>query len=196
MTDSTAAGALIPADPPTEPLEGADLAQVLQQWVVGITGLDGTLVRPRWQQQPPAQPDIGTTWCAIGVLLESSEAGFPVITHDGDADGGLGRDHLRRHKTLDVLASFYGPLGPGYAQRLMDGAYIAQNSEPLLGTGLALISIGDMRQVPEPFQLQWLMRVDVPIRLRRVIDREYLVRNIIATEGDVVTPDVQVAWST
>lgn len=194
--DSSTGGALVPADPPAEPLDGEDLAQVLQRWIVGLTGLPGSLVRPRWQVQPPAQPEIMVNWAAIGVLSETAEAGFPIIYHDGAADSGLGRDHLRRHKTLEVLASFYGPRGPRYAQQVMDGAYIAQNSEVLSAAQLALIEVGTARAVPEPFQLQWLMRVDLTIRLRRVVDREYLVRNIVDAEGAIVTPDVQITWST
>jgi len=60
----------------TSPLMDAALDAVFQALVVGITGLPGTLVRPRWQPVPPTQPSVTTNWAAIGVTTNAADAGL------------------------------------------------------------------------------------------------------------------------
>lgn len=65
--DSSGFGFVQPNVTMPAPLAGTSLANFLQQMVSGITGIDQTLVRPRWQTEPPNRPAQATNWAAIGV---------------------------------------------------------------------------------------------------------------------------------
>ncbi len=166
----------------TQQPEGDPFTDILQEWLVGITGFTATLVRPRWQPTPPDQPTLDTDWCAVGIVSDAPEPGFPSIEHIGDGDGS---DLLRRHRVLDVLASFYGPHADYYASLAADNAYIGENNWRLEAVGASLISVDDLRVVPDLWQTQWVRRVDVPIRIRRAKQREYPVKNILSAAGSV-----------
>lgn len=197
---SATGGWLQPTGKITAPAEGDALDDLLQQAVVGITGLAGTLVRPRWQpvptQEPPA-PD--TNWCAIGVHDETPDDNAAVIHHgDGDAEdtdtGALagGWSETQRHSDLQVLASFYGAQALSYANILRDGLAIAQNRDMLRAGGLAFVSSGKAVAMPELVSNRWRRRFDVMIKFRRMVQRSYAVRNINEAVGEIVsdtTPD-------
>lgn len=159
-----------------------DLEDILQAVVVGITGLPGEMVRPRWQPKPPKQPEISQDWCAIGVMTTTPD-NTPAVIHDGSGDGS---STLRRHAGLDVLASFYGPNAGSYAALLADGLYIAQNREALMRDGLALIEVEAARNASDYVNTLWRRRIDLPIRLRRRIDRTYPVLNVKQGVGSIV----------
>ncbi|WP_217284496.1 phage neck terminator protein [Pseudomonas nitroreducens] len=76
---SASGGYLTPAGAPT-PADEA-LEDILQPMVVGITGLPGKMVRPRWQPGNPKQPEPNVNWCAIGVMHTKQDAN-PAIEHD------------------------------------------------------------------------------------------------------------------
>jgi hypothetical protein len=87
---------------PYAPLEDDDLDNAFQGLVVGITGLDQSLVRPRWQSNPPKQPEPTIDWCAIGVTSSQADT-FAVVQHlFGDDITAPAGDLLIRHETLDV----------------------------------------------------------------------------------------------
>lgn len=69
------------ASPPNqENLQDDVLTDLFQEVVVKVTNMDPTLVRPRWQPSPPAQPDVSVSWAAIGIA-ETRPDVFPSITH-------------------------------------------------------------------------------------------------------------------
>lgn len=188
---SATGGPLSPAASPA-PLEGKALLRFVQQWIVGITGLDGDMVRPRWQPEPPVIPDAGEAWASVGIGTRLADT-FPQIVHDGAADGGKGADKMQRQEALDVLASFYD-LGAGgeadlYASLLRDGMVIAQNREYLLKGGFDLAFSGDLIPAPVIIKTRWLYRVDLPFRLRRQINRTYPVQNLISAAGTIKALD-------
>lgn len=184
--NSSTGGYLAPAGSPA-PLEGQALNRFIQGWVVGITGLAGSMVRPRWQPEPADIPDAGDAWAAIGITERPSDT-FPYVGHDPAGGTGDGADNLQRHEMLGVLASFYdlgtNGLADYYASLLRDGAAIAQNRETLETSGFNLIDVGDMTTVPSLLKSRWLYRVDLPFRLRRAIARSYPVLNV---ETGIVT---------
>lgn len=178
--DSSSGGPLFPL-PNTPPvLEGQDFMRFLQQWLSGVSGLAGSMVRPRWQPEPANIPDAGTVWAAIGISDRASDD-YPTVIHHGDGDG---YDELLRHETLELLMSFYdlGTNGEAsfYATQTRDGLAIAQNLEPLELAGMNLISTEEIRNVPSLLKSRWLFRVDLPIVVRRCIQRFYPVRNILS----------------
>jgi hypothetical protein len=142
------------------------LASVLQQMIVGITGLPGTLVRPRWQPQPPTQPSVTTVWCAIGIT-SYTPYDYPQWTQD-DTSG-----ILHRYERLDALATFYGPQSASYAAALRDGLYVAQNHETLSAQGIKLRSVDETTHLGELINSQYVSRSDVPLSFVRFVERTY-----------------------
>lgn len=73
MTDSSTGGYLLPA--PLAPLPAnLTFKQFLQQVFVGVSGLPGDLVLPRWQTNPPKQPDLLTNWMALAATVSTPDA--------------------------------------------------------------------------------------------------------------------------
>lgn len=206
MNDSSTGGYLTPSVA-SPPLEDAELDALIQQMVVGITGLPGNMVRPRWQPVVPKQPEPSVNWCAIGVTTQDSDAG-PAIVHQADFVGNVvladgtqvaessgpvgygdinGRDTYIRHQDIEVLASFYGPNGKRYAQQLSDGLAIPQNREQLGVNDMAFVDAGAIRAVPEMVNQQWIRRYDMTVRLRRKITRTYAVLNLLSADVQTTT---------
>ena len=186
-TTSATGGYLVPAASPA-PLEGQSLDQFLQQVVVGITGLPGNLVRPRWQQTTPNLPAKGTDWAALGITDRDPDT-FAATVHTDDATGGY--DTLYRHESLQVLTSFYGPNAGSYAGILSDGLQLPQNLEVLTTNKMGLVSTGSPRQVPELIKNQWVRRFDLQVIINRQIVRAYPILTLLSADGTVVTDSGQ-----
>ena len=184
MNDSSTGGYLAPAVT-SPPLEDDALSAVFQQLIVGITGLPGPMVRPRWQPTVPKQPEPSVNWCALGVTALPPDAG-PAITHD---PGGDGTDIYVRHQTINVLATFYGPACGLNSQTLLDGLAIPQNLEQLKANDMQSVTEGDRRAAPEFVNQQWIRRYDVTLVFRRKITRTYAVRNLNSASASVQTPN-------
>lgn len=176
--------------PSSGPLEGQALLRFIQQWVVGITGLDGTLVRPRWQPEPPNIPTAGEAWAAVGIALRPADS-YAYASSRPD-----GSWLVQRHELLHVLASFYdlgyGGLADEYASRLREGAQVPQNLEPLLAAQMGLGWTGDLTAVPSLLKKRWLYRVDLPVVIRRCIERIYPVLSLASAEGTLRVTDAPV----
>jgi hypothetical protein len=176
--DSSERGFLQPVAP-VLPLDDDALEDFLQQWMAGVAGVDGTMVRHRWQPEPPNIPDFGTDWVAIGITRVVTET-FPWI---GGNDPLY--DQMQRHQTIDVMASFYGPHSASIAGRLRDGLFVSQNREILLLNEMGLVEVGEQRRAPDLIKNQWVDREDLTVTVRRRIVRQYPVRNIIEAHGVV-----------
>lgn len=171
------------------PLEGVALQNFLQEVMVGITGIDGTLIRPRWQAEPPDIPAAGTVWCSFGITSRIKDT-FAYTKHaPGNAD--VGTDVLQRQEELHIMASFYdlGSQGQAdlYAELLADGFQIAQNREVLQSQGFAFVSSGELTPMPVLLKERWQYRVDVELVIRRQIDRTYNVLNLESAQIQIDT---------
>lgn len=185
MANTSATGGYLAPTAPVPPEDDA-LDDLLQELVAGVTGLPGAMVRPRWQTTVPKQPEPSENWCAIGVNRQANDAS-PAIQHDGDGDGG---DDYIRHQEIDLLCSFYGPAGKGYAQRLADGMSIPQNSEQLAVNGMKFVRASDIQPAPALINQQWNRRYDLTLTLRRKITRTYPVLNLLSAEVQSTTDSV------
>jgi len=150
--------------------------------VVGITGLPGPMVRPRWQPKPPRQPEPSVNWCAVGAG-DIKTISNPAIDHDGSDDG---HDQYQMHEEFEVLCMFYGPQAQAYASILRDGIFIPQNREAVKAQGMGLINASEIRPVPELVNQQWVRRYDFFIRMRRQVVRVYPVLNILSADPQIV----------
>lgn len=176
MANTSATGGYVQPVSTVTPEEDLPLDVILQGMVAGITGLDGAMVRPRWQPVQPRVPEADVTWCALGVTLIRPDDNA-AITHDPTGDGA---DNLVRHEDIELLATFYGPQAAMRAAMLRDGLQIAQNREALTASGIGFVTAGDLRAVPELVNQQWIRRQDLPITLRRIVRRTYPVLNILS----------------
>ncbi|MFL9943733.1 phage neck terminator protein [Paraburkholderia graminis] len=183
--DSGTGGYLSPAVA-SPPLEDDALTAIFQQMIVGITALPGNMVRPRWQPNPPKQPEPTVNWCALGVSVQTPDDG-PAIVHNGT---GNGSDTYIRHEQIDVLASFYGPNAMQNAQLLSDGLAIPQNLEQLKASDMNSVDTGQIRAAPDLINEQWVRRFDIQLTFRRKITRTYAVLNILTAQGTVQTDKV------
>ncbi len=177
--DSSTGGVLTPTSTP--PAGDASLDAILQQMVVALTGLDGSLVRPRWQPTVPKQPEPGTNWCAMGIATITPDAN-PVIVHDPS-----GADVLYRHEKIEVQLSFYGAQAQQYAAQCRDGFWIPQNNETLQANLMAFMGAELLRSVPELVNQQWVRRYDFTVWLRRQVVRTYSVLNIASATVTIRT---------
>lgn len=176
--DSSTGGFLAPAEA-LAPVEDDELQKIFQNTVVGITGIAGSLVRPRWQPGNPVHPEPLVNWCAIGVTVSEPDAG-PVLEHLSEGEGS---DRYVRHEDIQLATTFYGPAARAGATRLRDGLAIPQNVQELLAFHeIAFVECGPIRAVPEPYNNQWIRRQDMVIRFRRKVTRIYAVRNIVAAD--------------
>jgi hypothetical protein len=184
--DSSQAGYLQPnPTAPTAPLDGQALENYLQQFVAGVASLDSTLVRPRWQPEPPTIPDFDVTWVAVGTTRKKPIGLYGAVIHN-PADPGS--DLMQRHEDIDVLCSFYGPEAEAYANNLSNGVMVDQNRAELRRVGLAFVEISQGVRIPELIKNQWLDRVDKMIYLRRIVQRVYPILNVLESQG-TVKPD-------
>lgn len=182
MTNTSATGGyLSPIGSPAD--EDDALAALFQSACAGITGLSGDLVRPRWQVNPPKQPEPSTTWAAIGVTTTTPDFGPCTEASDMTATAS-------RHELIEVLCSFYGPGAQASATRWRDGLAIPQNGDTLRSSGIVFVSCGPSVPAPELVNQQWVRRFDVATTFRRKISNTY---NILTFQsGDVsINTDTQ-----
>jgi hypothetical protein len=179
MNGSDTVGYLTPTTPPE--IEDLALDEFLQSLVVGITGLAGSLVRPRWQPVQLPQPPQAATWAAIGVIDERDQ-GASVIHFDL----GNGYDEETHHVLIEVMVSFYGPSSRGLANLFRDGLNIAQNREQLQLNDMGLVDVDRAVNAPEIVNEVWRQRVDVTFRLRMARISRYAVLNLLSAQGEIV----------
>lgn len=178
MNTSATGGYLTPTDIPLP--GGLTLDQFIQQIIAGITGIAGEFVRPRFQQQPPIQPDIDKDWVAVGITTTPVEGNSYQKQNNTTAT-------LSRWETLEVLCSFYGPNSLVNATILRDGFQIAQNRD-VLKTGLInFTDSSDIQRAPNLTNERWFDRQDITINLLREVQRTYAILPLVSAQGNIET---------
>lgn len=193
MSENTSAtgGFLTPeGDAAPQPLADEALVDFLQETVAGVLGIDSSLVRPRWQPEPPNLPQSNTSWVAMGITLILSDWDA-AVAHEGDENAGNGETTLLRQQTINVLCSCFGPKAQSYADTLRDGLQISQNREALIRNGFDFIGTEDAVSVPSLVKEKWLLRLDVLVVFTRQIQRVYRVLNIESAAGTIDAGQVQ-----
>lgn len=159
----------------TQPASGDALEDLLQATMVGVTGLDPTLVRPRWQPEPPNMPGFDKNWCAFGITNKRSDTyAYMKMLADGLTC------QLERDQWLTTTASFYGPQADAYMELFKDGIQIPWNREALFAQGIKLIEVRDGTRLPALMKEKWVNRYDVQAVFARRINRTYAVTSILS----------------
>lgn len=194
MSNTSATGGyLLPSS--TTPLPGGlNLSQFIQTVLVGISGLTGTLVRPRWQINPPKQPNIEVNWLAYAVLqYQPNDNAYVWIDEDENTVS-------QRHEELKIPCAFYGPDAAEYAGIVRDGFQIQQNLEALTLANMGYISTGQMIHVPDLVNERWVERIEMEVNLRREIQRVYPILPLVSARGTIHTvlgdDDYSFEWQT
>jgi hypothetical protein len=186
---SNVAGYLLPANTPA-PLEDDALDDFLGDVVAGITGLDrDTLVRPRWQPDPPNMPDRSVTWAAVGVVDHDPD----TYAYTGLLADGTSQD-LIRHETLTIVVTFYGPNSGTVGTQFRDGLMVDQNREALMTAGFGLIDTSGPTKAPELIKEQWYQRSDITWMTRREIRRNYPILSLLSAHGTIYTDHLTVPF--
>lgn len=175
MNNSLTAGYLTPT---TEALPGGlSLEDFIHGVIVGLTGLDKKLVRPRYQNDPTKQPPEPTiNWCSFS---------FNVLTPDNNAyvEGGENDSSLQRNNDLQLFCSFYGNLGFEFASIFSDGFQITQNRDKLTQAKIGYTGVSQSTYVPELINNRWFPRTDITVFLKRQVTRKYNVESFLSAEG-------------
>lgn len=171
--DTTASGYLVPT---ASPVYDDSLDDLLHDAIMGISGIsDGTLIRPRWQPEPPNQPAFDTNWVAFGIVRTQPD----VFSYEGHDALGLGTSVVERDELLYVLHSFYGPDGAKYREQYRTGLQLSQNRDALRAAGIGVVEVQESVNVPALFKERWVRRTDVTIVFRRRVGWAYNVRNVL-----------------
>lgn len=196
MTNSASGGYLKPAgngSTPPFPKE-LTLSQFIQTVLVGVSGVVGSLVRPKWQIQPPQQPDIDVNWIGFGINVLSPDT-YGYVGMDAN-----GVTTSQRQEAIEVGLSLYGPDWPDIAGLIVDGFQITQNLEALRSVNMGFVETTPPRQVPDLVNERWVPRGEMSVILRRQITRTYPIVSIVSASGSVNTvlgnEDYLLDWST
>jgi len=186
MSTSATGGYLIPSA--TNAKEDETLRVFFQQMVAGITGIDGTMVRPRWQAEPPNMPQFGSDWAAIGVTKRVRDTNA-YVTHRNTIDengNNIISDYVYRNEIMDVLCSFYGPNCEAKSELLAMGLEVDQNREIMQLSGFGLVCVEDAVMMADFFNNREVTRIDLPFQMRRAQLYQYSVLDLVAAEVTII----------
>lgn len=175
MGDSSALGFIAPSG---LALYDDALTDILQATIVGITGLPGGLIRPRWQVEPPTQPDFNVDWCAMGITKTTPDT-FNYERHDPAANGGLGASYVEEDEVIIQLCSFYGPNSSKNCEVYRKGLMINQNRDALAAYFIYLTAVDEQVNVPALIKEKWVRRADVTVTYRRRTSTTYPILTIL-----------------
>jgi hypothetical protein len=155
--------------------------QFMNQVFVGLSGLQGQFVRPKWQQSPPTQPDIDVDWMAFGVESISTP-GFAFVGQNTD-----GSNSSNRQEDVAIQCHFYGPNAETIASQVRDGFQVQQNLDGLRAADMGFVSTGDMNHLPDLINERWFNRFIMSVYLRRQVNRTYPILTFLSTAGVIET---------
>jgi len=210
MSDSSTGGSLLPSDPnsyydvasvydeaytPSQTanalsLSGAAFNKILHDWLMGLTGLPGNMIMPRWQIVPPNLPDSNVTdWMTFGVTRKERPGGAYIRHQPGDSAIGLanGYDQNVRWENFSLLCSIYGPNQEFTETSISQGLFINQNNEQLLLNQIRPLGTDTTVIIPELIKSLWITRWDLSINLSRQIVFNYAIENLLSAVGFVET---------
>jgi len=185
MTNTSATGGYL-SPTGTQPDYDKALSDILQEAIVGITGISGDLVRRKYQPTTPKMPEPHTNWVSFYIHTITPDDS-PAITHKDSVGGGY--DENVRHEELTVLCTFHGASAESYANTFRDGLGIHQNMAALRAKQINFLDCGQVTAVPEFINQVWVRRFDVLVLLRRKTTRSYAVLNVLGVNAPQITTD-------
>jgi hypothetical protein len=185
MAGNSATPGYLTPDATPAPLVDAALENFLHDVFAGVTGIDGDLIRPAFQVEPPNQPARAADWLAFAVRDVQPDTYAATVHRPGD-DEDLGSDELQRHETIQVLISAYGPNAMRNLALLRDGLQVEQNRDVLRANAMGVQETGEMIRVPSLAKDKWLDRWDMAFIFRRQVRRVYTVYSLASAHVHLV----------
>lgn len=180
--NTTATGGYLAPSPefPAVPA-GQSFTDFLQGIFEGISGLKGDLVRPRWQINPPPQPDIHTNWMAFGVLENNADANaYSALKPDGHG----GQVNITQRMTeLPIQCAFYGPDSMEIMEVTRDGFQIDANRAGMKSGGLNFVGTDRGHRIPEKINERWYDKWEMGFVFNRQILRSYPILTFTSVSG-------------
>lgn len=145
-----------------------------------VSGLDGDLVRPAYQTNPPPLPPLSIDWLAFSLGNFEREAGLPYIiaNEKGECD-------FFRFEKFTCHCVFYGENCQFLAENLRDGFELDYNRRVLRENGLGFIESGIITNTAEMVQNGWVRRADCDLYFTREVGRCYNVGYFASIAGNV-----------
>ena len=175
MGNTSSSGGYLTPDKPTLNFE-----QFIQTVIVGISGIEGQLVRKNWQPNPPKQPDPNTNWIAFGIS---------ALSVDNNAFVGMdknGVETLQRQEYFQLDLSIYGPNCYDTATILRDGFQIPQNLAALKASKMGFIGDVTLTHSPDLVNEIWIDRYQMSVKMVRMIQRVYPIVSLVGAKGQIV----------
>jgi len=169
-------------------LDDDALTDFIQSWLVGITGLPGQYVRPRWQQEPPEIPPNNVTWMEFGIRGRARDFDA-FVTHFAATTNPVAPAYelVFRSEGLDVDCIIYGPNSDAVTTAMAGATKVEQNLWPLAAQGIRFGSMGDPIAAPEKIKQKWVRRNDIRVSLRRAVSLRYPVQDLESVQVTVAT---------
>ncbi len=186
MSDSTSSGFLRSTGNP--PLNDDQLQDLLQTWFVGLVGIDPSLVRPRWQANPPDRPPAEINWLAFGIADRPGDWDGHV-SHVAATTTSPAGDLLYANEELVIECSAYGPGSDAIRSAIWTGTKISQNLDLLRANGMGFIEVGQPRSFGERIKQIIIRRVDFRVRLRRAVGLLYSVQDLDSASASLILSD-------
>lgn len=161
-------------------LHGTDLEDLFHDVIVGIMGLPGNLVRPRWQPEPPNPPGADIDWVAFGLSALAPQ--WDAYTHFDTADQTY---YVEGSQHLECLLSFYGPDHGHHRGEFLDGLQLTENRQQLADNKIAFMSFAPPVQIPALFKNQYRLRSDVKVYFNRWVKRPYPIGYFTSASGSI-----------
>lgn len=193
MSNTSATGGyLLPTS--TVPLPGTlTLDQFIQTVLVGLTNLNGNLVRPKFQKDQPKWPDNHVNWLSFRVMLERPDT-YSYVGMDAN-----GNTTQKRNEDVSVQCSFYGPDALAYTGLVRDGLQLQQNLDVLRASNFGFKETGVINLVPDLINEQWVQKFEMELVFRREVVRSYAILSVTTASGTITTdttPPLETTFNT
>lgn len=183
MADSSTGGYLVSTE------TAFNVEHFFHDLIMGLTGIDKTLVRPRWQPNAPVMPTSNTDWCAFGVTeLLSDDTAYLSKNAVNTAD-------IIRHERYSVLCSFYGSNARDNIRKIRGGLEIGQNREVLFNNNFGYTTCSIATHSPELINDIWNDRYDIEFQFAREVIKAYNILDIISVQGTIKTETITVPFN-
>lgn len=187
MPNTSATGGYL-TDTSTQ-LTQTELEDFLHDFLVGLSGIENTLVRPEWQVYPgvypgqnyhvPEIPDVTVDWLAFG--LRNRDGKFSPSQYMDKNDVF----HMERIEWMELFCIFYGPNSQEIAALTRDNLFVTQNNEVLTQNKMSFVRVDQIVDASMYINDRWYRRADLAITLGRLIKRTYSVVPFASANGTV-----------